>query len=154
MFLAQNFSKSKNRENILMLKIGQLKTTTDYGKSNLYSFFFFSYPISFVLATSSDTSKFNFCLKRHRLILIFPFLAIEISTIYDCIVRFMSNASPEKCLKQIWPLKEKLSIPNILQFVEICIVLPLSNAEVERVFSTFSKMMTREVNRFCKHEKI
>ena len=43
------------------------------------------------------------------------------------------NALPEKCWKQIWPLQEKLSIPNILQLIEICILLPLSNAEVERI---------------------
>ena len=67
--------------------------------------------------------------------MIFFFLAIEISTIYDYTARFMPNASPEKCWKQIWPLKEKLSIPNIIQLVEICIVLPLSDAEVERIIS-------------------
>ena len=54
----------------------------------------------------------------------------------------LPNALPEKSWKQIWPLKVKPSIPNILQPVEICTVLPLSNAEVERVFSPFSKMMT------------
>ena len=67
--------------------------------------------------------------------MIFFFLAIEISTIYDYTALFMPNASPEKCCKQIWPLKVKLSIPNIIQLVEICIVLPLSDAEVERIIS-------------------
>ena len=44
----------------------------------------------------------------------------------------------------MFTLKEKLEIGNLLQLVEICIVLPISNAEMERVFSTFSKMMTRD----------
>ena len=139
MFLAQIFSKSKKRENISILKIAKLKTTIDQKKIPFIVFFC----ILSVLCLLQVPAQASLIFAERDTNFDFFFLAIEISTIYDYIIQFMPNASPEKCWKQTWPLKEKLSIPNILQLVEICIVLPLSNAEVERVFSTFSKMMTR-----------
>ncbi|XP_057289711.1 uncharacterized protein LOC130612423 [Hydractinia symbiolongicarpus] len=48
----------------------------------------------------------------------------------------------EKCWQQMFTLREKLQLQNILQMVEICLVIPILNAEVERVFSGFTKMMT------------
>ena len=94
-----------------MLKIAKLKTTIELIKEKVPIMIFVLYPNSIVLATSSDTSKFNFWWKRH---ILFDFLVLanEISTI-DYIKGFMPNTLLEKCWKQIWPLKEKLSIPNI-----------------------------------------
>ena len=85
----------------------------------------------------------------HEMILIcfvcfFNILATEVETMYQHIVSFMLKSSSDKCWQQIFTLKNTLNIHNILQLVEICLVLPISNAEVERVFSTFSKIMTRD----------
>ncbi|XP_057294742.1 uncharacterized protein LOC130623291 [Hydractinia symbiolongicarpus] len=63
---------------------------------------------------------------------------------YEYIITFMSRTSSEKCWQQMFTLREKLQLQNILQLVEICLVIPISNAEVERVFSGFTKMMTRD----------
>ena len=44
-----------------------------------------------------------------------------------------------------WPCIFKLkNVPNALQLAEILIVMPISNAEVERVFSQFSKMLSKD----------
>ena len=71
----------------------------------------------------------------------FIFLAMEVSKLFSHIT---ISGSSEKCWKQMFSLKEKLGIGNILHLVEICIVLPISNAEVERVFSSFSQMKRRD----------
>ena len=74
----------------------------------------------------------------------FIFSAMEASKLFSHITKFISGSS-EKCWKQMFSLiKEKLGIGNLLQLVEICIVLPISNAEVERVFSSFSRMMRKD----------
>ena len=73
----------------------------------------------------------------------FIFLATEVSKLFSHITKFIRGSS-EKCWKQMFSLKEKLGIGNILQLVEICIVLPISNAEGERVFSSFSRMMRKD----------
>ena len=69
---------------------------------------------------------------------------MEVHAAYTYIIKFCMSSEPEKCWRQMFTLKEKLEIGNLLQLVEICIVLPISNAEMERVFSTFSKMMTQD----------
>ena len=76
--------------------------------------------------------------------LLFLFSAIEITTLHTHITKFMPNVQGKKCWTQIFSLAGKLYLHNILHLVEIGIVLPISNAEVERVFSTFAKMMTRD----------
>ena len=63
---------------------------------------------------------------------------------YEYVTTFMTKTSSEKCWQQMFALKEKLQIQNILQLVEISLVIPISNAEVERMFSSFTKMMTRD----------
>ena len=73
----------------------------------------------------------------------FIFLATEVSKLFSHITKYISGSS-EKCWKQMFSLKEKLGIRNILQLVEICIVLPILNAEVERVFSSFSRTMRKD----------
>ena len=76
--------------------------------------------------------------------LLFLYSATELMTMYEYVTTFMTKTSSEKCWQQMFVLKEKLQIQNILQLVEICLVIPISNAEVERVFSSFTKMMTRD----------
>ena len=69
---------------------------------------------------------------------------MEVHAAYTYMIKFCMSSEPEKCFQQMFTLKEKLETGNLLQLVEICIVLPISNVEVERVFSTFSKIMTRD----------
>ena len=66
--------------------------------------------------------------------LLFLFSAIEITTLHTHITKFMPNVEAKKCWTQIFSLACKLYLHNILHLVEIGIVLPISNAEVERVF--------------------
>ena len=77
-------------------------------------------------------------------LLLFLYSATELTTMYEYVTTFMTKTSSEKCWQQMFALKEKLQIQNILQLVEISLVIPISNAEVERMFSSFTKMMTRD----------
>ena len=74
--------------------------------------------------------------------LLFLFSAIDIATLHTRITKFMPNVEAKKCWTQMFSLAGKLFLHNILHLVEIGIVLPSSNAEVERVFSMFAKMIT------------
>ena len=58
------------------------------------------------------------------------FLDIEIEICFSHVTRFLSSTTPVKAWESLFSLKQKLGIGNILQIVEICIVLPVSNAEV------------------------
>ena len=71
-------------------------------------------------------------------------LETEISSLYSYIIKFMKDKDPNVCWPQMFRLSDKLIIPNILQLIEICITIPISNNEVERIFLSFHKMMTRD----------
>ena len=43
--------------------------------------------------------------------------------------------SSTKCWPQLFQLQDSLSLRNILHITELCIAIPLSSAECERVFS-------------------
>ena len=53
----------------------------------------------------------------------------------------MSASKSEDTWPRIFKLK---NVPNALQLTKILIVMPISNVEVERVFSRFSKMLSKD----------
>ena len=59
----------------------------------------------------------------------------EFEVLHDYVTRFLSHHSWEKC----WPIVSKigsdLGTTNLLHLIEICFVMPVANAEAERVFS-------------------
>ena len=68
-------------------------------------------------------------------------LETEISSLHGYIIKFMKDKDPNMCWTQMFCLSDKLISPNILQLIEICITISTSNAEVERIFLSFNKMM-------------
>ena len=67
----------------------------------------------------------------------------ELEVFHDHIIRYVSKSSSERCWPIIFCIGHDLAIHNLLHVLEICLAVPLSNAESERVFSllwhTFSK---------------
>ena len=61
-------------------------------------------------------------------------LNAELRILYSHVNKFLSNVTPSKCWHRLFKLKEGLSIKNIFHIAEICISIPLSNAECERIF--------------------
>ena len=62
-------------------------------------------------------------------------LSTEINLLHTHVVQFLSNCSPDKCWQRLFKLKETLGIKNVLHLAEISLVIPLSNAETEHVYS-------------------
>ena len=58
--------------------------------------------------------------------------------------KFLSGNSPSRCWPQLFQLKSGLGLKNILHIAEICIVVPLSNAESERIFSYLWRQLSKE----------
>ena len=58
-------------------------------------------------------------------------LNAELRILYSHVNKFLSNVTPSKCWPRLFKLKG-LGIKNILHFAEICISIPLSNAECKR----------------------
>ena len=71
-------------------------------------------------------------------------LKTELDVVRDYIIKFTSKHTPEKCWAIIFNIKQDLGVTNILQLVEICLVIPLSNAESERVFSFLWRLFCKE----------
>ena len=67
----------------------------------------------------------------------------ELEVLHDHIIRYVSKSSSERCWPIIFRIGHDLGIHNLLHVLEICLAVPLSSAESERVFSflwcTFSK---------------
>ena len=55
-------------------------------------------------------------------------LNAELRILYSHVKKFLSNVTPSKCWPRLFKLKG-LGIKNILHIAEICITIPLSNAE-------------------------
>ena len=55
---------------------------------------------------------------------------------------FLSKSTNEQIWQQLFSSQAPLSIGNILHIAEICIVLPISSADVERVFSSFARILS------------
>ena len=62
-------------------------------------------------------------------------LSTEINLLHTHVVQFLSNCSPDKCWQRLLKLKGILGIKNVLHFTEISLVIPLSNAKAEHVYS-------------------
>ena len=58
--------------------------------------------------------------------------------------KFLSGNSSSRCCPQLFQLKSGLRLKNISHIAEICIVVPLSNAESERIFSYLWRQLSKE----------
>lgn len=69
-------------------------------------------------------------------------LGDEMETLHSYILKFCSHVNPTKTWQQVFASKQRLD--NIKHVIEISIVLPISNAEVERVFSFFTRIVRKD----------
>ena len=69
-------------------------------------------------------------------------LGKELKVLHMHVSTFFKSTS--MCWPKIFQLKDTLNINNILHVAEICIAIPLSNAECERVFSFLWRLYTKE----------
>ena len=77
----------------------------------------------------------------------------EFEVLHDHIQRYVSKSTPEKCWPNIFKIGRDLGICNLLHVIEICLVVPLSNAESERVFSFLWRIFSKE-RQSLKHETL
>lgn len=68
----------------------------------------------------------------------------EMEIVYEHIVTFMSQKCPSKFWPALFLIEEELGIQNILHIAELCIAVPISNAESERVFSFLWRIFSKE----------
>ena len=68
----------------------------------------------------------------------------EFETVFDHVNLFLPNVSPSKVWPNLFTKQKELNIENIIHVAEICIAIPLSNAETERVFSFLWKLFAKE----------
>ena len=71
-------------------------------------------------------------------------LKAEFQVMFTHVRKFLSGNSPLCCWPQLFQLKSSLGLKNILHIAEICIVVPLSNAESERIFSYLWHQLSKE----------
>ena len=71
-------------------------------------------------------------------------LSTEINLLHTHVEQFLSNCSPNKCWQRLFKLKEILEIKNVLHLAEISLVIPLSNAKAECVYSFLWRVYTKE----------
>ena len=71
-------------------------------------------------------------------------LKAEFRVMFTHVRKFLSGNSPSRCWPQLFQLKSGLGLKNILHIAEICIVVPLSNAESERIFSYLWRQLSKE----------
>ena len=74
-------------------------------------------------------------------------LSTEINLLHTHVVRFLTNCSPDKCWQRLFKLKETLGIKNVLHLAGISLVITISNAEAERVYSFLWTVYTKERTR-------
>ena len=67
----------------------------------------------------------------------------EFETVFDHVNLFLPNVSPSKVWPNLFMKQKELNIENIIHVAEICIAVPLSNAETERVFSFLWKVFAK-----------
>ena len=67
----------------------------------------------------------------------------ELETVFDHVNLFLPNVSPSKVWRNLFTKQKELNIDNI-HVEEICIAIPLSNAEMECVFSFLWKVFAKE----------
>ena len=72
-------------------------------------------------------------------------LKAEFRVTFTYVRKFLSGNSPSRSWPQLFQLKSGLGLKNILHIVEIiCIVVPLANAESERIFSYLWRQLSKE----------
>ena len=71
-------------------------------------------------------------------------LKAEFQVMFTHVRKFLSGNSRLCCWPQLFQLKSSLGLKNILHIAEICIVVPLSNAESERIFSYLWCQLSKE----------
>ena len=68
----------------------------------------------------------------------------EFTIVHTHVVQFLSSSSTERCWKRLFQMKNTLGITNVLHIAELSIVIPLSNAESERVYSFMWRVFCKE----------
>ena len=68
----------------------------------------------------------------------------EFRCLHTHVVTFLSTSTIEQTWQQLFELQSELALKNIIHIAEICIVLPISSADVERVFSSFARTLSKE----------
>ena len=68
----------------------------------------------------------------------------ELQTALAHVSEFLENVSPSNAWKVLFEKKMSLGLSNLLHVVELCIVIPLGNAEVERIFSLLWRIFCKE----------
>ena len=68
----------------------------------------------------------------------------ELQTVLTHVAAFLSNVSPSKAWNVLFKKRHSLGITNLLHIAELCIVMPLGNAEVERIFSLLWRLFCKE----------
>ena len=58
--------------------------------------------------------------------------------------KFLFKCLPVRCWPQLFKLKDGLGLQNLLHIAELCIAIPLPNAESERIFSYLWRQITKE----------
>ena len=71
-------------------------------------------------------------------------LKAEFQVMFTHVRKFLSGNSPSRCWPQLFQLKSGLGLKNILHIAEICIVVLLSNAESEHIFSYLWHQLSKE----------
>ena len=71
-------------------------------------------------------------------------LKTEFRTLFTHVTTFLKNMSSTKCWPQLFQLQDSVSLRNILHITELCIAIPLSNAECERVFSFMWRIYNKD----------
>ena len=80
-------------------------------------------------------------------------LKAELRILYTHVSKFLSKCSPARCWPQVFKIKDGLGLRNVLHIAELCIAIPLSNAESERVFSYLWRQLSKE-RMSLKHETL
>ncbi|XP_041364478.1 uncharacterized protein LOC121379880 [Gigantopelta aegis] len=83
----------------------------------------------------SSVLSANFCEFRK--------LRQEFGFLYNHVTTFLSRSTNEQAWQQLFASQSSLSITNILHIAEICIVLPVSSSDLQRIFGRFSRIVSR-----------
>ena len=68
----------------------------------------------------------------------------ELRTLCSHVKTVFKTSSASRCWPKLFQRRDSLNITNILHIAELCIAIPLSNAECERVFSFLWKLYSKE----------
>ena len=71
-------------------------------------------------------------------------LLSEFEMLFDHVTLFLSTLSASKAWPNLFSKQVELGIENVIHVAEICIAMPLSNAETERVFSFLWRVFSKE----------